>query len=187
MVFTQMSTTFLPVLVVHLLGPAEGAYLLPAQTIFAAMTLLSSAITSSLVVEGAKDTARAHRFALSVLRRIGATVLPAAVVLALAAPWVLDLFGPQYREHATLLLQLLMLATFPRVVVSLYVTKMRLDNRTGMLAVLQVVQAVAIVGGTAALLGPLGLVAVGWSALVTEVVLAIVVAPQVIRWLRATS
>jgi O-antigen/teichoic acid export membrane protein len=187
MVFTQMSTTFLPVLVVHLLGPAEGAYLLPAQTIFAAMTLLSSAITSSLVVEGAKDTARAHRFALSVLRRIGATVLPAAVLLALAAPWVLDLFGPQYREHATLLLQLLMLSTFPRVVVSLYVTKMRLDNRTGALAVMQIVQAVAIVGGTAALAGPLGLVAVGWSALVTEVVLAVVVAPQVIRWLRSPA
>ena len=187
MVFTQMSTTFLPVLVVHLLGPAQGAYLLPAQTIFAAMTLLSSAITSSLVVEGAKDTARAHRFARSVLRRIGATVLPAAVLLALAAPWVLDLFGPQYEENATLLLQLLMLSTFPRVVVSLYVTKMRLDNRTGMLAVLQVAQAVAIVGGTAVLLGPLGLVAVGWSALVTEVVLAVVVAPQVIRWLRSRA
>jgi O-antigen/teichoic acid export membrane protein len=185
MVFTQMSTTFLPVLVVHLLGPAEGAYLLPAQTIFAAMTLLSSAITSSLVVEGAKDSARAHRFARSVLRRIGATALPAAVLLALAAPWVLELFGPQYREHATLLLQLLMLSTFPRVVVSLYVTKMRLDSRTGALAVMQIVQAVAIVGGTAALAGPLGLVAVGWSALVTEVVLAVVVAPTVVRWLRA--
>ena len=108
-----------------------------------------------------------------------------AVLLALAAPWVLDLFGPQYRANATLLLQLLMLSTFPRVVVSLYVTKMRLDNRTGALAVMQIVQAVAIVGGTAALLGPLGLVAVGWSALVTEVVLAIVVAPPVIRWLRS--
>ncbi len=185
MVFTQLSTTFLPVLVVHLLGPADGAYLLPAQTIFAAMNLLSAAITSSLVVEGAKDGARAHRFALAVLRRIGVTVLPAAVVLALAAPWVLGLFGPQYRANATLLLQLLMISTFPRVVVSLYITKVRLENRTSMLAVLQVAQAVAIIGGTAALSGLIGLVAVGWSALVTELVLAVAVAPSVVGWLRA--
>jgi O-antigen/teichoic acid export membrane protein len=185
MVFTQLSTTFLPVLVVHLLGPANGAYLLPAQTIFAAMNLLSTAITSSLVVEGAKDSARANRLALAVLRRIGVTVLPAAVVLALAAPWVLDLFGPRYSANSTLLLQLLMLSTFPRVAVALYVTKMRLDNRTGVLAVLQTAQAAAIVGGTAALAGPLGLVAVGWSVLVTEMVLAAVVAPATVRWLRA--
>lgn len=187
MLFTQLSTTFLPVLVVHLLGPANGAYLLPAQTIFAAMTLLSAAITSSLVVEGAKDGARAHRFALAVLRRIGVTVLPAAVLLALAAPWVLELFGPNYRTNATLLLQLLMISTFPRVIVSLYTTKMRLDNRTSMLAVLQVVQAAAIIGGTAALVGPLGLVAVGWSALVTEIVLAVAVAAPVLRWLRSPA
>ncbi len=187
MVATQLSTTFLPVLVVHLLGPAEGAYLLPAQTIFAAMNLLSTAITSSLVVEGAKDGARAHRFALAVLRRIGVTVLPAAVVLALAAPWVLELFGAHYRDNATLLLQLLMLSTFPRVIVSLFVTKMRLDNRTSVLAVMQVVQAAAILGGTAALAAPLGLVSVGWSVLVTEVVLAAVVTPAVVRWLRIRS
>jgi O-antigen/teichoic acid export membrane protein len=183
-VFNQLSTSFLPVLVVHLLTPADGAYLLPAQTIFAAMTLLSTAITSSLVVEGAKDSERAHRYARAVLRRIAVTVLPAAVLLALAAPWVLELFGPQYRANATLLLQLLMLSTFPRVVVSLYVTKMRLDNRTSVLAVIQVGQAAAIVGGTAALAGPLGLVAVGWSALVTEIALALVVTPPVLRWLR---
>jgi O-antigen/teichoic acid export membrane protein len=182
--FSQLSTTFLPVLVVHLLGPANGAYLLPAQTILVAMTLLSAAITSSLVVEGAKDEARAHRYALAVLRRIGATVLPAAAVLGLAAPWVLELFGPQYRANATLLLQLLMISTFPRVVVALYSTMMRLQNRTAGLALLQLAQAAGIIGGTAALAGPLGLVAVGWTVLGTEIVLAVVLAPRVIRWLR---
>jgi len=50
----QMSSTFLPVLVVQLLGSAQGGYYLPAQTAFAAMTLLSQAIVSSLVVEAAK-------------------------------------------------------------------------------------------------------------------------------------
>ena len=53
--FTQLSSTFLPVLVVSLLGAAQGAYYLPAQTAFAAMGMLATAITSSLVVEAARD------------------------------------------------------------------------------------------------------------------------------------
>jgi O-antigen/teichoic acid export membrane protein len=112
-------------------------------------------------------------------------VLPAAAVVALVAPWLLELFGPQYRANATLLLQLLMLSTFPRVVVSLYMTMSRLRNRTAPLAVLQLIQAVGILAGTVLLSGSLGLDAVGWSALVVEVGMAVAVAPWVVRWLRS--
>lgn len=182
--FTQVSTMLLPVLVVALLGPEQSSYLLPAQTIFTALGLLSLAITSSLVVEAARDASRAADYARAVLRRIAATVLPAALVLAVAAPWVLALFGPQYRANGTLLLQLLMISTLPRIPVLLYASRCRLDNRTGRLAVLQAGQAAVLVGGTVALAGPLGLVAVGWSALASQVLPALVLTPSVVRWLR---
>lgn len=183
-VFNQLSSTFLPVLVAGLLGAAEAAYFLPAQTIFAALSLLSLGITSSLVVEAARDETQAPRYARAVLRRIGLTVLPAAALVALTAPWLLQLFGSEYRGGATLLLQLLMLSTFPRVVVSLYMTRCRLENRTGPLAVLQAVQAAVLIGGTVLLTGPLGLAAVGWCALGVELAFAAVLAPRVVRWLR---
>ncbi|MFC4943301.1 lipopolysaccharide biosynthesis protein [Pseudonocardia sp. GCM10023141] len=182
-VFNQLASTFLPVLVVQLFGAALGAYFLPAQTMFAATSLLQLAITSSLVAEGARDESQGHRYALAVLRRICATVLPAAVAIALAAPWLLELFGTRYRDNSTLLLQLLMVSTFPRVVVSMYVTKARLENRTSALAVLQFVQAAALIGGTIALAGSVGLVAVGWVVLVVEVALALVLGGSVVRWL----
>ncbi|MCW2632194.1 MAG: hypothetical protein JWR88_1156 [Pseudonocardia sp.] len=182
-VFNQFSSSFLPVLVVALLGPADAAYFLPAQTIFFALSLLSLSITSSLVVESSRDEAGSHRYATAVLRRMGFTVLPAAAIIAIAAPWLLELFGPDYRANATLLLQLLMISTFPRVVVSLYMAKCRLDRRTGPLALLQFVQAALIISGTVLLTGPLRLAAVGWSALAVELLLAVVVAPSVVRWL----
>src|SRR3954466_11392758 len=119
------------------------------------------------------------------LRRLAATVLPAAAIVALVAPWLLELFGPQYRAGATVLLQLLMLSTFPRVVVSLYMTMSRLRNRTAPLAVLQLVQAVGILAGTVLLSGSLGLDAVGWSALVVELGMAVAVSPSVVAWLRS--
>lgn len=183
-VFNQMSSTFLPVLIVALMGPEEGAYFLPAQTVFTAINLLTMGITSSLVAEAARDPARAHRYARAVLRRIALTVLPASVVIALAAPWLLQLYGTQYREHATVLLQLLMISVFPRVVVSLYMAMSRLDNRTAPLAWIQLVQSALLIAGVAVLHGPLGLNCVGWMTLGIEVLLALAVGPGVARWLR---
>jgi O-antigen/teichoic acid export membrane protein len=182
--FTQLSSTFLPVLVVSLLGAAQGAYYLPAQTAFAAMGMLATAITSSLVVEAARDEQAAHRLARAMLRRICVLVLPAGAFVGLAAPWLLELFGSQYRAGATTVLQLMMLSLLPRVPVALYVTKCRLDNRTGMLALLQFTQAALVVGGTAVFAPTAGLVAVGWSVLAAEVGPALAVARPVARWLR---
>ena len=174
--FTQLSSTFLPVLVVSLLGAAQGAYFLPAQTAFAAMGMLATAITSSLVVEAARDEQAMHRLARAMLRRICVLVLPAAAFVGLAAPWLLELFGSQYRAGATTVLQLMMLSLLPRVPVALYVTKCRLDNRTGTLALMQFTQAALVIGGTAVFAPTAGLVAVGWSVLAAEVVPALAVA-----------
>ena len=181
--FTQLSSTFLPVLVVSLLGAAQGAYYLPAQTAFAAMGMLATAITSSLVVEAARDEQATHRLARAMLRRICVLVLPAGAFVGLAAPWLLELFGSQYRAGATTVLQLMMLSLLPRVPVALYVTKCRLDNRTGTLALLQFTQAALVIGGTAVFAPTAGLVAVGWSVVAAEVVPALAVARPVARWL----
>ena len=183
-VFNQATSSFLPVLVVHLLGPAQAAYLLPAQTMFIAMNLLQMSITSSLVVEGARDEAQAHRFAAAILKRILVTVVPGSVVVALAAPLLLQLYGTEYRQNSTWLLVLLMVSMLPRVVVTLYMTMSRLQNRTGALALLQLIHAVLMLGGTVVLADRIGLVAVGWSWLGAELVLAVFLVRPVQRWLR---
>lgn len=180
---TQASTSLLPVLVVAQLGVEQAAYILPAQTIFTALNLLALGITSSLVVEGARDEAHAHTFAVAVLRRIAITVVPAAIVITVTAPWLLELFGPRYRTGATTVLQLLMLSTLPRIVSVLYTTRCRLQNRTGRVALLQGGQSALLVGGTVALAPTLGLSAVGWAALVSQLVPAVVLAPTVVHWL----
>ncbi len=186
-VFRQLSSTFLPVLVVVLLGAAEGAYFLPTQTIFTAIATLQVAITSSLVVEAASKPGSAARYARSMLRRIAVTILPAAVVVIVAAPLLLMLFGAHYSDGATPVLRLMMLALFPGMLLALYVTRCRLENRTGTLALLGGIQAAMMVGGTVLLARPLGLVAVGWSVLVAELLPALLVTPGMIRWLRSAN
>jgi O-antigen/teichoic acid export membrane protein len=114
-------------------------------------------------------------------------VLPSAVIVTLAAPLVLSLFGAEYRAGATTVLQLMMASLFPRVIVSLYVTKCRLENRTFLLAILQFVQAALLIACTVVLAPAIGLTAVGWAALLAEVVPAIAVAAGVVGWLRTDS
>ncbi len=184
-VFRQLSSTFLPVLVVSVLGAAQGAFFLPAQTIFAAIAMLQLAITSSLVVEASRHPGSAARYARSMLRRIAVTILPAAVLVIVAAPLVLLLFGAHYSDGATPVLRLMMLALFPGMLLALYVTRCRLENRTGMLALLQGGQAALMIGGTVLLAGSFGLAAVGWSVLVAELAPALLLAPGMIRWLRS--
>lgn len=184
-VFRQLASTFLPVLVVALLGAADGAYFLPAATIFSAMGLLQLAITSSLVVEASQEPAAAARLVRAMLRRIAVTVLPAAAAVLLAAPLILTLFGPHYRDGATPVLRLMMLALLPAMLVALYITRCRLEHRTGMLALVQGVQAAVLTGGTVLLGGSAGLAAVGWSALAAELLVAVAVAPGMLAWLRS--
>jgi hypothetical protein len=95
------------------------------------------------------------------------------------------LFGARYSDSATPVLRLMMLALFPGMLLALYVTRCRLENRTGTLALLQGVQAAMMIGGTVLLAGPLGLAAVGWSVLVAELLPALLLAPVTIRWLRS--
>ncbi|MFP5022030.1 lipopolysaccharide biosynthesis protein [Pseudonocardia phyllosphaerae] len=183
-VFNQAMSSFLPVLVVMVISQSASAYLLPAQTVFLAMSMLSVAITSALVVEGARQPERAHLFARAVLRRICLIVLPASLVIALAAPLLLWFYGPVYVENSTLVLQLLMVSMFPRVIVTLWMTKSRLANRTFGLALQQLVHAIIVLGGIPLLAPVMGVDAVGWAWLAGEAVLAVVMAPSVIRWLR---
>ena len=183
-VFNQAMSSFLPVLVVMVISQSASAYLLPAQTVFQAMTMLSVAITSALVVEGSRQPERAHLFARAVLRRICVIVLPAALLIALAAPLLLWFYGPDYVENSTVLLQLLMISMIPRIVVTLWMTKSRLANRTFGLAVQQLVHAIIVLGGVPLLAPTLGVDAVGWAWLAGEVLLALAFAPSVVRWLR---
>lgn len=183
-IFTQLSSNFLPILVVILLSSEAGGFLLPAQTIWLAMNMLSLAITSSLVVESARDPEHSRQFARAMLKRIGVTVVPAAMVFGVLAPYVLAVFGNAYREQATLLLRLFMVSTLPRIVVAMWTAMKRLRNETAHLALVLGAQALILLVGTAVLTAPFGLDAVGLAALMSQLLPAVVLGPQVLRWLR---
>ena len=93
-----------------------------------------------------------------VLRQTAWMVIPAATAVALAAPYLLRLFGGGYASHAAGTLALLALSTIPNIVTTLYVRIYRVRKR-----MTAVVAALAAQCGLVLVLGPVLLAAVGIS------------------------
>jgi hypothetical protein len=90
---------------------------------------VSGSTGQALVVTGAGDPERLAVYARKVLRQTARLVVPAAVAMALAAPYVLRLFGREYADHAATTLSLLALSAIPNVITTLYVSIYRVQRR----------------------------------------------------------
>lgn len=139
---------------------------------------------NSLVVEGVRSPAELGRQARTMVRRCYLFLVPLAVVVVLAAPILLSLFGPEYADDGTLLLQLLAVAMLPRVVQQIVVVIARVRHRLGLALVINVTQATAIVIASLALAGPVGVAGPGIAYLAASAITALVLIPVLVSMLR---
>lgn len=179
--FAQIYTTLLPVLVFTILGDDEAGYFFMAQVIGTALDRLSLSLSSSLTVEGAGNEADFARNARAVLHRGLILTGTAAVIVVLAAPWILQIFGTEYRENATTLLQLLAVASVPRVVSMVFGSVARIAHKTHYIAVITCTQAVILTGGSVILMPHLGITGVGVAAVAAQTVIVAFVLPRLLR------
>jgi O-antigen/teichoic acid export membrane protein len=148
--------TLMPVIVVGLAGPESNAYFSVAWMLSGPLLGIATSTGAALVVAAAGDATRVAGYARGVLRQTALMVVPAAAGMALAAPYVLRLFGPAYADRAAGTLALLALSAIPNVVTTLYVRIYRVQKRMR-----AVVAALAAQCGLVLALGPLLLSAVG--------------------------
>ena len=169
------------------LGSAANAYFYIAFLVAGAVGELSWSLATSLVVAGARDesqvAALARRSVVFYLR----TVVPAVVLLVVAAPLVLRPFGLDYVTHGTTLLRLLLLGALPQAVVTLYLGVERLRSRMGRViaaeaAVVALVTTGAIVGMRSG-----GLTGMGMAWVVGQTAVAMAVAPSLWRACRPAT
>ncbi len=85
-------------------------------------------------------------------------LVPISVGLALLAPWALGLFGAGYAAHGALILELLAVATLPKTVTGIYVGALRGQSKTSLIALIQGVRWVLVLGLALALTGLVGTV-----------------------------
>lgn len=164
------SSAVIPVLVVNDLGASSAAAFYSAWTISMTLPLIAASLSTSLTVEGAanrEDTGELLRHSL-----VGAYTLliPIAIVIIVAAPFLLKLYGSAYASDGTSVLRLLTAAAIPNVIVMTTLSVARVRDRGAIIALVQITMAVVAIGVTQLLLPSMGIDAGGYAWLTAQLV-----------------
>ena len=179
------TVSLVPVLVAMFVAPGVNAYFYMAWTIGTTVDLLAANMALSLTVEGAFNPVRLAVHTRAALRRILLILVPVAAATALLATWILGLFGPGYARYGAPVLVLLACATLPRTLTEIYLGALRAQSRTSLVALVQGVRAVLVLGLTLALTKAMGILGAGVGVLASQLVMAVAVTPGLLRVLTA--
>ena len=182
-----VSISLMPVLVLSFAGAEANAYFFLAWTIAYTLYLIGSNTGMSLITEAALAPHELQALSRRVLLQTSAIVIPTAATLAVFAPLVLGIFGPDYARQGSAVLRLLVLAAIPHTVIALNVSILRVEQRMRALAILYGSTAILVIMLSVVLLPVLGINGVGWAWLITMTLVAGVVLLTDLRflWLQA--
>jgi O-antigen/teichoic acid export membrane protein len=176
--------SLIPLLVVNVLGPADGAYFFIVWSIAIGLNTLATSVDSSYFAEGANRPEMAGSFAL---RSSQAGVLYAGVFTlgaALLGRLVLLFYGPEYAAQGYMLLILLTASNIPGVVFAVYLSFLRICDRVILLMAVAGLDLVLGVVLTVQFMQSLGLIGIGIGWLLSKLLMLLCVA---VLWQRQKS
>nr|WP_062340298.1 lipopolysaccharide biosynthesis protein [Herbidospora sakaeratensis] len=183
-VFTLAAIYLVPVVVATQVDHRTYAYYGIAVTVGGLLEIFAFTMATSLTVEGSFDPAALGRNTRRALHRSLTVLIPMIVVVVLAAPLVLSVFGAEFADNGTTLLRLIALATLARAFVELYLGALRAMGRGRPLLYIQAARCALALGLTWLLLPRHGIEGVGIALVVTQSVTAAAVAPALFRLCR---
>ena len=178
--------SLLPVLVISAVGAQTGAYFYIVWTIATSLNLIPLSLSISQTVESVAVGGDPIVQARAVLAHLVKVVGPVVVLIVIAAPWLLAVFGPGYAEAGTDLLRLMALGVLPYGVNVVYFGLARVRRQLRGVVLAQAFLAVGTTTIALALLPLIGLTGVGiaWlasQAIVCSIVLATALRPAIVR------
>jgi O-antigen/teichoic acid export membrane protein len=185
--FRLAAYNVVPLLVLNRLGDDGSAYFSLAWVIAYTLFLVSYNMGSSLIVEAARAPERLVEHARKVLRHNAVLLTASALLLVLAAPRLLGMFGPQYAAHGTALLRLLVLSALPNLLLSVAIDVARARRRLAWAVALQAVLCVLVLGLSIWLIPVFGVTGVGIAWLAAECALGLPLLVTLPRWLPSAA
>jgi O-antigen/teichoic acid export membrane protein len=175
------SPTFVvPILASAIFPPAEVGYMAMSALIGSAFFAVAAAVSNALLAHCADSPERLRAEVRRALRLIGALLVGPVVITCLLAPNVLGFFGADYARYSSLLV-LLLLCTFPDALSNVAVAVLRVQRRLVAVTAVTVTGAAITIGGSWLLMPRLGILGAGWSALASQMIVAITLAVLVQR------
>jgi O-antigen/teichoic acid export membrane protein len=186
--FYVASTTLLPVIIAQSAGSAAAAYFYLAWIIGSTLQLVTANMANVLTVEATIDQARLDAYCLEVVRHLAMVLIPIVMVLILIAPYLLQVFGRSYATQSAALLRLLVFSSLPGIFTAVYIAAARVRRRVRDVAVVQATLTTLVLGLSYLLLPTIGITGVGLAWLISQSLLAAVVATlTVMRWARTPA
>ncbi|GAA1348808.1 lipopolysaccharide biosynthesis protein [Streptomyces beijiangensis] len=163
--FSLAMINLVPVVVAVRFEAAQNGYFYIAYTVGGTMEYMAINMASSLTAHASHSPGRLAEGVRGALRRMAYLLIPVVIFLIVFAPQILHPFGAHYATHGTTVLRLLAAAALPRVIVELYIGVLRVQGRTGALALVQGTMCTLVLGSTVVLLGRVGINGAGWAVL----------------------
>lgn len=176
-----------PVVVVERLGASANAYFFLAWQIAYSLFLVSRSMSMSLLAEVSLTPSRLNDYSFRILKQTGRMVLPVVAVIVIGAPQILWLFGREYAQEGTVLLRYLALSTIPYVIIQVYMSMIRAQNKIRQLALVQASHSILILVLLILLVVPFGVTGIGLAWLVGQSLVALVLLATGLRRMIVTQ
>ena len=166
------ATTLLPVIVLREAGAVATAYFYLAWTIAYSLYLVSSGMGYSLLVEAARDRSKLRVYSYRAGIQCARLVVPSSIILALGAPYILQIFGSGYSAEGTTLLRLLALSAIPNIITALFTSIARAQRRVAAIVAVAATICTLVLTLSHIFMDVYGITGVGLAWLVSQVVVA---------------
>jgi O-antigen/teichoic acid export membrane protein len=171
--FALASTTLIPVLVLGVAGPEQGAYFSMAWAVVVALGLFPTNMAASMTVETIHSGADPGQELRRLARHMARVLLPLLLAVELLAPFILRVFGQAYADNATDLLRIASLGLVPMAVNALALAIARVEGRGRDILLIQASIALLTLAVGALLLPLVGLVGVAVAWVVAQSAVAV--------------
>lgn len=179
--FSLAGSLYLPILVANLTSAENAAYFYVPWLISLSLQLVAVNVMTSLTVEAALDMPRLSELVRQAFSHSMRLVLPVVALAAIAAPWVLLVFGRAYADAGTSLLRWLAIGAIPNVIVSVGVSVARIQHRGWVVVAAQGGNSVIVVALGALLLPSQGITAVGVAWTASQTLIAVLMLGGILR------
>ena len=161
------TTSLLPIMVVSRAGATANAYFYLPWTITYSLYLVSRNMGMSLTAEAAADQKKMDQYAYRTLVQTGKLLVPAVIIILVCAPLILSLFGADYAAEGSTLLRLLALGMLPNIVITIYLSIARVQNRMKAIILTLSVLCILVLSSSYILLGAYGITGIGIAWLIS--------------------
>jgi O-antigen/teichoic acid export membrane protein len=180
-VFGSAPGFILPILVVNRLSAESNAYFYIAWMMGSILTMIPSAVSTSLFAEGSHDEGMMKQHVLRSIKMTMLILTPAVILLLALADKFLWLFKPEYAQNAATLMRLLAVSSIPVSINSIYYGIKRVERKLAPVIILVTLSAALTIGLSYALMARFGINGIGIAWLVSQCCVTVVIAGD---WLR---